>query len=118
MSTTWKAFENEIIDLCSDVRSSKVPVRTKAIDRIDQILNSREQEIFELFDREIEVSWIEFFESVSDGMIKVRNFENFLKKIIYFSLKLFSKQTEPSKFRIKNHFPQWKIKTVFTERFS
>lgn len=72
MSTTWKAFENEIIDLCSDVRSAKVPVRTKAVDRIDQILNSRENEILELFVKDVEVTWIDFFESVSDGMTKVR----------------------------------------------
>lgn len=71
-STTWEAFENEIRDLCGDVRSTKLPVRTKAIERIDQILNSRENELLELFTKDVQISWIEFFESVSEAMTKVR----------------------------------------------
>lgn len=73
MSSTWNSFALEISDLCDQVKSIKPVVRTKAIDRIDQILNNRENELLELFTRdEVEISWTQFFESVSDGMIKVR----------------------------------------------
>lgn len=73
-STTWNAFENEISDLCGDVKSTKVNVRTKGIERIDQILNSRENELLELFTRDVDISWILFFGSVSEAMTKVRFF--------------------------------------------
>lgn len=72
-STTWEAFENEISDLCGDVRSTKVPVRSKAIDRIDQILNSREKELLDT--KHVNISWIELFESICEAMTKVKLFK-------------------------------------------
>lgn len=84
------ALTNELHQLSYDIQNNKITVRLKALKRLDEILNTRSDEVKLVLDTsndESTVSWNVLFNSAYEGVLKVKQL--FLCITMSFKIKQF-----------------------------
>lgn len=71
------ALINELYQLSCDIQTDKITARLKALNRLDEILNTRNDELRVVLDAtdekdEAGVTWNDLFDSAYGGVMKVR----------------------------------------------
>lgn len=62
---------NEVQRIISELNSSKAPSRNKAIEQLDQKLNSAKDALNAILSRKQEISWQDVFKAAKDAIFKV-----------------------------------------------
>lgn len=62
---------NEVQRIISELNSSKAPSRNKAIEQLDQKLNSSKDALNAILSKKHEISWQDVFKAAKDAIFKV-----------------------------------------------
>lgn len=62
---------NEVQRIISELSSGKAPVRNKAIEQLDQKLNSSKDALDAILNRKQEISWQDVFKAAKDAIFRV-----------------------------------------------
>lgn len=62
---------NEVQRIIRELNSSKAPARNKAIEQLDQKLNSSKDSLNAVLSKKQEISWQDVFKAATDAIFKV-----------------------------------------------